>query len=189
MGKKKKRRDCTNYVVRVASKEEDMKILSAFIDRCGDSYFTWLVKTMSDLRKKATVPEITVARYLFSNRVKFITQTPFRIFRENEGFHTFFADFYIPALNLVIEIDGNQHGEPKQLLYDIHRDNDFANIGIRTLRIKNRDVYNGKFKFIIPIPSEEHLIPQKITIIPEGVSGLTRAKRVAQIEKFMKYKR
>lgn len=43
---------------------------------------------------------------------------------------------------LAIEIDGSSHNEKKE--HDRRRDADFRSIGIRTIRIKNKDVTNGK---------------------------------------------
>lgn len=46
------------------------------------------------------------------------------------------VDFYLPAANLVIEIDGIQHlTDPKQMALDVKRDHALKGVGITTIRI------------------------------------------------------
>ena len=45
--------------------------------------------------------------------------------------------FYIAAAFLIIEVDGNQHGEDEQLQSDIERDKWLTNEGYRVLRYPN----------------------------------------------------
>ena len=50
------------------------------------------------------------------------------------------VDFYAPAAQLVVEIDGSQHMEPKGQIYDDSRTAFLASRGIRVLRFDNRQV-------------------------------------------------
>jgi endogenous inhibitor of DNA gyrase (YacG/DUF329 family) len=47
------------------------------------------------------------------------------------------VDFYIPALRLVIEVDGGHHSKPRHVARDMDRDRWFARAGIRTARVPN----------------------------------------------------
>ena len=66
-------------------------------------------------------------------------------YRFQQGFYTPFyriADFYLPALNIIIEIDAPCH-DPET---DQRRDEWFERArGIRTLRLTNEQVQRGEF--------------------------------------------
>ena len=66
-------------------------------------------------------------------------------YRFQQGFYTPYyriADFYLPTLNLIIEIDGPCH----KLEEDARRDKWFEQArGIRTLRLTNEQVIGGDF--------------------------------------------
>jgi very-short-patch-repair endonuclease len=67
-------------------------------------------------------------------------------YRFQQGFYAPYyriADFYLPALNLVIEIDGQSHTDPDR---DRRMDEWFERVrGIRILRLTNDQVYRGDF--------------------------------------------
>lgn len=95
-----------------------------------------------DLKKKATPTELIVKNYLEENKVKFRFQKGFM-----NPFHRI-VDFYLPKPHrLIIEIDGGYHNNTK--FQDKRKDEawEYHRI-IKTLRIKNEDVLNGKFKEI-----------------------------------------
>ncbi|AML52830.1 DEAD/DEAH box helicase [Falsihalocynthiibacter arcticus] len=50
------------------------------------------------------------------------------------------VDFYLPQANLVIEIDGGQHGAPEQAAKDRARDRFLAERSIATLRLRTEDM-------------------------------------------------
>jgi very-short-patch-repair endonuclease len=55
----------------------------------------------------------------------------------------FIVDFYCPAAQLVIEIDGGQHYQEEGVLHDANRDSSLRNLGLCVLRFSNLDVsYN-----------------------------------------------
>lgn len=54
----------------------------------------------------------------------------------------YFLDYYLPQKRVAIEIDGNYHNKRKSI--DKQRDSDFLEIGIRTIRISDKDVLSGK---------------------------------------------
>ena len=53
---------------------------------------------------------------------------------------SYVVDFYAPAAQLVIEVDGSQHMEAKGQAYDETRTEFLASRGIRVLRFDNRQV-------------------------------------------------
>lgn len=55
----------------------------------------------------------------------------------------YFLDYYYPKRRIAIEIDGGYHKGRKDV--DAQRDKDFLEIGIRTIRISDKDVLKGKF--------------------------------------------
>lgn len=197
MGKKKhkkvglsteKEQPKENFIVRMSNEADDLKLLDPFIDDKGMegfSRFDWVVRKMAELRKGATKQELTVARWMYSERIKYVTQAPFRIFTPEMGSHCYFTDFYIPALGVIVEIDGSQHHTPEGLAYDHNRDEAFERIGIKTIRIPNRQVSNGEFKTMIPIPAEEFLMPKRIIHLPEGLSGISREQKIAMAKKLL----
>lgn len=173
-----------NFIIRHSNKEDDMKLLEPFLDESAQ-LLEWIARQMVRLRKNATKEELLVATYLLENRVYYTAQAPFRLFLEGHGYRCYFADFYIPALKVIIEIDGGQHSQPENLLYDMQRDNAFKKNGIATIRITNRAVLNGQYKRLIPIPDEKFLRPKKIIYLKEGVSALTRAQKIEMLNRIL----
>lgn len=55
----------------------------------------------------------------------------------------FIADFYCPAAQLVIEIDGGQHYEEDGRIRDRLRDGYLEGLGLRVLRFSNLDVLSN----------------------------------------------
>jgi very-short-patch-repair endonuclease len=55
----------------------------------------------------------------------------------------FIADFYIPKLKLVIELDGQHHAEAAQQLYDAERTKVFEGYGFTVIRFTNHEVRNN----------------------------------------------
>ena len=55
----------------------------------------------------------------------------------------YIVDFYCPKTNLVIELDGGQHYFETGKTTDITRDNVLAEMGIKVLRISDKDVFEN----------------------------------------------
>ncbi len=175
-----------NFIMKISSQEDDMKMMEPFIERDDIETMKWVAANVYALRKKATNEEIIVAKHLWMERVKFIPQAPFLI-HTFERDRIFFADFYIPAISLLIEIDGSQHRKPEGLLSDMERDRAFDSIGIKTIRIPNQQVKSGRYKEMIPIPPEEFLRPLKIVYLKEGESGITRERKEEKVKNLLGY--
>lgn len=101
----------------------------------SDSFVSWIEKTIKSNNEKSTEPEREFKRILESNNAVFEYQTFFRINNKN-----YFLDFFLPEINIAIEVNGTSH--VKNVDYDFARDKDFESIGIKTIRISNRDVYD-----------------------------------------------
>ena len=55
----------------------------------------------------------------------------------------YILDFYAPSIKLVIEIDGGQHYEEKGIAYDKKRDEELAQLNLKTLRFSNLEILNS----------------------------------------------
>ena len=55
----------------------------------------------------------------------------------------YIVDFYCPKANLVIELDGGQHYSETGKTKDMTRDNVLAEMGIKVLRISDKDVFEN----------------------------------------------
>jgi very-short-patch-repair endonuclease len=52
----------------------------------------------------------------------------------------YIVDFYAPAVELVIEVDGSQHYEPNAIEYDLSRDTYLNELGLKVLRFDNNQI-------------------------------------------------
>lgn len=129
--------------------EADLEFLVDFRNE-GLSSATWAIETMKKLRANANVYEKKLAKYLFDNNVNYYTQVPFKICTDGKR-HVYFADFFVPELLAVIEVDGESHDSEERKLRDEERDSLFHSVGVRTFRIRNEKVKAGCFESI-PIP-------------------------------------
>lgn len=153
------------YFVKTSQSKIDFEHMRPFL-AYDKKLILWAVKVMRRLRKNATRTEVLVGKYMSLCRIIYIAQAPF-VFDVDGELKCYFADFYIPALRLIIEIDGRSHMRPEHLEYDIARDACFLRSGISTLRIPASDVKNGTYKKIIPIPDERFLRRPKVEYLAE----------------------
>ena len=98
----------------------------------------WVRATMSRLMHNTVLPERVAAMMAGRFETKPIRQAFFMIRKR-----CYFLDFFLPQYMVAVEIDGSVHRLKKD--HDRRRDADFRSIGIRTIRIKNKDVMEGKF--------------------------------------------
>jgi very-short-patch-repair endonuclease len=63
-------------------------------------------------------------------------------FRRQHPIGPYVADFVCAKRKLVIEVDGETHHTPEQLLHDLRRREYLETRGWREMRIANRDVYD-----------------------------------------------
>ena len=73
----------------------------------------------------------------------FLKSYPIRFYRQRPIDH-YIPDFYSSSAKLVIELDGDQHGEDGALEYDRVRTDRLKSFGLEVLRLTNEDV-DGSF--------------------------------------------
>jgi len=95
-----------------------------------------LLERARELRQNATRAEQILWQALRNRQVGRLK------FRRQHPIGRFILDFYCPEKRLAIEIDGGQHGEPEQHLYDEARTAALAEQGITVLRFSNEEVLN-----------------------------------------------
>lgn len=91
-----------------------------------------------ELRKNATAPEREMWKILRELR-----RLGFH-FRRQVQLGSYYADFACHSAKLVVEIDGETHGEASQLEYDQKRDQFLRAQGYSVLRLRNADVMKNK---------------------------------------------
>ncbi|MDD5039943.1 MAG: endonuclease domain-containing protein [Patescibacteria group bacterium] len=90
------------------------------------------------LRNSAPRAEIVLWRYLKGKQLAGCK------FRRQYSVSGYVIDFYCARLRLGIEVDGPSHFLSKQtIVYDNQRQKFIESLGIRIIRITNRDVYHN----------------------------------------------
>lgn len=69
--------------------------------------------------------------------------------RRQQVIGAFRADFYCPALALVIEIDGGVHDDPAEALRDAMRAQAFGAEGLHVVRVRNEAVSRATFERVL----------------------------------------
>ena len=93
----------------------------------------WVARRQAQLIAEATMPERMAAKTLCH-----AVRQAFFLIRER----CYFLDFFYPDKMVAVEIDGSSHRLRKD--HDRRRDADFRSIGIRTIRVRNKDVMGGR---------------------------------------------
>jgi very-short-patch-repair endonuclease len=91
----------------------------------------------SSLRSKSTSAEVELWKLLKSRKLEG------RKFRRQHSIGNYIADFCCPSENLIIELDGNTHGEYNQIGKDSKRDIYLEELGFTVLRFENRFVFQA----------------------------------------------
>lgn len=107
------------------------------VDKLPAQTRQWVAENRKKLLRTVTYPERVTAQMLsrFDDRP---TRQAFFMIRKR----CYFLDFFFRERMVAVEIDGSSHRNRKE--HDRRRDADFRSIGIRTVRIRNQDVMNGK---------------------------------------------
>ena len=98
---------------------------------------TGLLTNARSLRRNMTKEE----RHLWYDCLRFCRPR----FRRQEIIGSYIADFYCHQAKLIIELDGSQHYDPKEIEYDDRRTAYFHSLGITVFRFSNADI-NGNFR-------------------------------------------
>ena len=91
-----------------------------------------LTDNAKNLRKNMTKEE----RHLWYDFLKKISLTVNR----QKVIGKYIVDFYIASHKIAIELDGSQHYEDKNIVYDLDRSRYLQNEGIKVLRYTNLDI-------------------------------------------------
>ena len=89
----------------------------------------------SSLRKRSTSAEAALWEMLKSK------QLDGRKFRRQYSIGSYIVDFCCPSEKLVIELDGDYHGEYNKIQEDENRDKFIESLGFTVLRFENRFVF------------------------------------------------
>ena len=89
----------------------------------------------SSLRNRATSVEAALWTILKSKNIEG------RKFKDNPGSGNYSVDFCVPREKLIIELDGDPHGEYHRIQKDENRDKYLESIGFTVLRFENRFVF------------------------------------------------
>lgn len=106
-----------------------------------EKYQKWIEEKTSELLKNRTYPEKKLSSIL-KESIYHVEEQPFFLIN-GKGY---FLDFFIPEFNVAIELNGDVHRSTLSHAYDWRRDSAFFNIGIKTIRLANREVYLKDFK-------------------------------------------
>ena len=87
-----------------------------------------------ELLSKSTGAERAACAILDKMQIKHIQQYPI-----HTGKKTYYADIFIPSLNLVLEIDGAYHYTAEQTRLDANRSSGIRRLGIHVCRLSNHD--------------------------------------------------
>jgi very-short-patch-repair endonuclease len=66
-----------------------------------------------------------------------------RKFRRQHSVGPYIVDFYCPSEKMVVELDGAAHDGSRQVEHDEARTRFLETIGLRVVRIENRDVFEN----------------------------------------------
>ena len=91
-----------------------------------------LTENVKELRKNMTKEE----KHLWYD---FLKGYPVRFLRQ-KVIDDYIADFYCHSAKLVVELDGSQHCDPKEIEYDRKRTTYLHSQGLEVLRFSNLDV-------------------------------------------------
>jgi very-short-patch-repair endonuclease len=97
--------------------------------------------------RKALRNNLTSAEVSLWNLLK-NKQLSGRKFRRQHSIGNYIVDFYCPEEMLIIELDGDAHGEYNQIVKDECRDNYLNNLGFIIIRFENKLVFKDP-EFVI----------------------------------------
>lgn len=93
-----------------------------------------LFELAKEMRNNLTDAERFLWNYISKSQIKGIR------FKRQHPVLYFIVDFYCHKAKLIIEVDGGYHLEPEQYQYDVNRDVELAQLGLKVLRFSNEQV-------------------------------------------------
>ena len=97
----------------------------------------YLKQTRKLLRNNSTSAEATLWNYLKNSQLEG------RKFRRQHSIENYILDFYCPSEKINIELDGAHHFTDEGAEKDKLRDEFLNRLGIKVLRIENKEVFNN----------------------------------------------
>ena len=94
-----------------------------------------LKETRKYLRTHSTSAEAELWKYLKNKKLIG------RKFRRQHSIENYIVDFYCSQEKLIVELDGDPHGDYIQIQQDEIRDKKLTNLGYKVLRFENRFVF------------------------------------------------
>jgi very-short-patch-repair endonuclease len=91
-------------------------------------------------------------------------------FRPQHPVDIFIADFYCHPIKLIIEVDGGIHKSREQKEYDLGREEELENWGIKVIRFTNNEIENDINKVIKEI--EQFCIKRQSELPPSPLQGI-----------------
>jgi|SRR3990172_9803713 len=64
-------------------------------------------------------------------------------FRRQHGIGPYIVDFYCPERSIVIEVDGDTHGDENQVMKDRQRETYLQSLGLQVIRYVNDDILHN----------------------------------------------
>jgi very-short-patch-repair endonuclease len=105
------------------------------------------------LKRKALRKNLTSAEAALWNLLK-NKQLEGRKFRRQHGLGTYIVDFCCPSEKLIVELDGDIHGDYHQIQRDTNRDQYLNDLGFTVLRFENRWVFQDPEYLLTEIKKE-----------------------------------
>jgi len=93
-----------------------------------------LFEFAKEMRNNQTEAESVLWQHLSNNQRKGLR------FKRQHPIKYFIADFYCHGKKLIIEVDGGYHQIPEQYEYDINRDYELEEVGLKILHFTNEQV-------------------------------------------------
>lgn len=140
--KKSKKTKEKNNVPDSQPKENSFKLLNTEKNkqhyRPSESTKTTAESYAEANKAKETATEKKIRQLLEGYSIKHTTQKPIYT---SDSFYI--VDFYLPEINLVVEVDGGYHYTVEQIEYDNKKNDKLLSLGYNVLRFSNKDYRKG----------------------------------------------
>ena len=90
-------------------------------------------------------------------------------FRRQQPLGPYIADFYCSTAKLVVQLDGSQHGEQKNIAYDVTRTSWLEARGMKVLRFTNVDLLKQPEAVVDAI--YRHVVSSGVRLLKTAASG------------------
>jgi very-short-patch-repair endonuclease len=122
-------------------KKEEMTSGVIFLQKVND----FKISQARELRRDMTAAEKILWNELRNRKFKGLK------FRRQQIIEGFIVDFFCHERRLVVEVDGEIHDNPEQILFDKHKDAVLLARGLHILRVKNAEVFTNLKNVLVKI--------------------------------------